>query len=392
MTDQVVTKSVLSTQYPVPSTQSEMVFPMCAFRSRILCYGLLGALSITLPNLPTAAAKPANFMMRARVDGKMLEGQPLYWTNSQMLLLGRDGQLHEFHPKKAKESRKTSPQFFGYNMREMKQQLYDQFGKTADITTTQHYIVVHPRGQKSEWAQRFEDLYRSFHRYFRVRGFSPKEPPYPLVAVVFRNQRDYYAYASKDGTPLAPGTLGHYSPQSNRVFLFDARQAGSGDWTTNAETIIHEATHQTAFNTGIHERFADAPRWLVEGLATMYEARGVYDYRSSDSRNARLNVGRLRDFQHFVKTRRKEGFMADLIASDVAFRRDATGAYAEAWALTFFLAETRPSEYAQYLARTANREAFTDYPRSERLADFQDVFHKDLKWLEAQLLRFIEDL
>ena len=41
-----------------------------------------------------------------------------------------------------------------------------------------------------------------------------------------------------------------------------------------SDTIIHEATHQTAYNVGVHARFADQPRWLVEGLAMMFEAEG----------------------------------------------------------------------------------------------------------------------
>jgi hypothetical protein len=84
--------------------------------------------------------------------------------------------------------------------------------------------------------------------------------------------------------------------------------------------------------------------------------------------------------------------MSQVIASDAAFRSDAIGAYAEAWALTFFLAETRPRPYSEYLVRTADREVLTDYTAQERIADFQDIFHKDLKWFEAQFLKYMDDL
>jgi hypothetical protein len=91
---------------------------------------------------PTAVA--ADFMFRARVDGKMLEGKPLFWSANQMLLLGRDGQLYDFNPKLAKESQKTSPRFFGYSQSEMKRELQKEFGKQFDVTATRHYLVVHP--------------------------------------------------------------------------------------------------------------------------------------------------------------------------------------------------------------------------------------------------------
>ncbi len=366
----------------------------CDSRARATTWLRRGLASMLLVTCGAAwqeasAAGPAKFMMRARVDGRMLEGQPLWWSTTQMMMLGRDGALYEFNPKQAKESQKTSPRFFGYEMREMKPALYRQFGRDSDITTTQHYIVVHPAGQKSTWADRFEKLYRSFVHYFRVRGFQPRDPKFPLVAVVFRTQREYYAHAAKQGSPLQQGTLGHYDTKSNQIFLFDTTTSG-GKWSDNAETIIHEATHQTAFNTGIHARFGGSPRWLVEGLATMFEAQGVWDSRSYQTQRDRINVGRLRDFKDFVKSRRREGFLQELIASDKAFRSDGHGAYAEAWALSFYLCETQPRKYCQYLARTARRESFTQYSASERVADFQAIFGKNLRWIEAQFLKYME--
>ena len=36
-------------------------------------------------------------------------------------------------------------------------------------------------------------------------------------------------------------------------------------------TVIHEATHQIAFNCGLHTRYADNPLWLTEGMALYFE-------------------------------------------------------------------------------------------------------------------------
>ena len=170
----------------------------------------------------------------------------------------------------------------------MKALLREEFDNRFSISTTQHFVVVHPRGQWSAWSDRLESLYRSFTHYMQVRGFRLSRPKYPLVAVVFRNQGDYYAHARAGGTPLQPGTLGHYDPASNRVFLFDA---GSKDWSANAETIIHEATHQSAFNVGVHRRFAEQPRWLVEGLGSE-DALAQHAKQSplGDSQPAKLKI------------------------------------------------------------------------------------------------------
>jgi hypothetical protein len=343
---------------------------------------------IAAPRLTSAA----EFMFRARVDGQMLEGKPLAWNSEQMLLLGRDGRLHDFNPKLAKEAEKTSPTFVPYSAAEMKTMLQQEFDSRFEVSTTRHYLVAHPRGQRDEWADRFEDLYNHFGHYFHVRGFALQEPPYPLVAVVFRDQAEFFQHATAGGTPLHPNTLGHYDPNSNRVFLFDVTAGkNKADWSENAITIIHEATHQTAFNVGVHRRFAAQPRWLVEGLATMFEAPGVWSGRYDQTQADRINRGRLEGFHKYVTSGRQPGSLAMLLTSDEAFRPDPDGAYAEAWALSFYLCETQPKLYAAFLEKTAQRPAFSDYPAADRMADFQAIFGGDLKMFEAKFLRFMQD-
>ena len=332
----------------------------------------------------------AEFMFRARVDGKLVEGKPLYWTDTQMFLLGRDGALYQFNPQEATESKKTSPHFFGYEMRFMKRSLREEFGGHFELTTTQHYIVVHPGGQKTLWAQRFEEFYRSFQHCFRVRGFLTQEPQYPLVAIVFRNQAEYYRHAATQRTPLQPGYLGHYDPQSNRVYLFDSSTTDQGDWSENARTIIHEATHQAAYNVGIHTRFTTTPRWLSEGLATLFESSGAWSSNPHRSQQARLNQRRFNDFRHHVRPKWHKGSLRMLVASDSAFQHDATGAYATAWALSFYLYETQPRQYCQYLEKSAARPMFSAYPAADRVADFELFFGDEWQMLEVKFLRYLK--
>jgi hypothetical protein len=353
------------------------------------------SLCLSAVGLTACAAQvcAADFMFRANVSGQVLEGKPLSWDAGQMMLLGRDGQLHQFNPKLAQDAVKTGPRFVGYTATEMKAALAQEFGGRFEVSTTGHYVVVHPRGQRDQWADRFEELYKRFGHYFRVRGFSLEEPPYPLVAIVYRDQDEYMRSAADSNTPMHPNTLGHYDPVTNRVFLFDATANESGaDWSENGDTIIHEATHQTAYNVGVHRRFAAGPRWLVEGLATMFEAPGVWSARYDHTQADRVNRGRLEGFREYVATRRQPGSLARMLTNDDAFRSDPDGAYAEAWALSFYLCETQPRLYADYLARTADRPVFSDYPAVERMADFQNIFDSDLKLFEAKFLRYMEDV
>ena len=351
------------------------------------------SLTLTLCCLSVSvdAQTPAPFMMHTHVGGETLEGQPLAWTDDQMLLLGRDGQLYEFAPQAAQKSKKTAGSFRGYSVTEMRDRLRGEFSESFDISNTQHFVVVHPRGEWSVWADRLETLYRSFNHYMSVRGFNLDEPRVPLVAVVFRNEGDYYRHAAASGTPMQPNTLGHYDPVSNRIFLFDEGLESDKDWSASIDTIIHEATHQTAYNVGVHRRFAEQPRWLVEGLAMMFEARGLWDARSTHTRKDRINRGRLDDFRYLLKGRSPSA-LPRLIASDDSFRSDPAAAYAEAWTLSFFLCETRPKEYCDYLARAGARKAFSKYPAKQRVVDFAHYFGSDFKQLDAELLRFVEEL
>ena len=111
-----------------------------------------------------------------------------------------------------------------------------------------------------------------------------------------------------------------------------------------------------------------------------------YDHTQAD----RVNRGRLESFRRYVADRRQPGALATLLTSDTPFRTDPDGAYAEAWALSFYLCETQPRLYAAYLEKTAQRPLFIDYPAAERSADFQSFFGNDLKLFDAKFLRYME--
>jgi len=333
-------------------------------------------------------------MLQLELNGQVIEGTPLSWSRSRIYLLGRDGRLWDFRPQAAKNFERTQSTFESYSAAHIRAQLTRELGREFEITGTGHYLVAHPRGQGNLWSQRFEDLYRSFVHFFSVRGFHLDEPEFPLVAIVWPTRNDFYRYAQRDGSTLPPGVLGYYSQISNRITLYDTG-VGSADpeaWQRDAETIIHEATHQTAFNTGVHLRFGNTPKWVVEGLGTLFEAPGVWNSRVHKNRSDRINRGRLEDFKRYAKTKRVVGSLAEFVSSDRRFSADVFAAYAEAWALTHYLIESRPRQFAEYLSRTTQREPFEAYPAPQRLADFMDVFGTDLRLLEAQFVRATEGL
>jgi len=354
---------------------------------------LFAALATAGLAAPTASAAPLEAMVQLRLQGQSIEGMPLAWDARKVHLLSRDGRLWEFAPNEAAEFRQTANRFRCYSPSEFRAALLRELGGQFEVSGTGHYLVAHPRGQRDRWAQRFEDLYRSFVHYFSVRGLRPQTPPFPLVGIVCRNRQQFDQYSASQGLPAASGVLGFYALKSNRISLYDRGDAGESDaWQKTASVILHEATHQVAFNTGLHNRHAPPPLWVAEGLATLFEAPGVYDSRHHTQRSDRINRGRFRDFRQAVAPNHKPELLQSIVASDQLFRASPGAAYAEAWALTFFLVETQPRKYSDYLARTAARPPFTDYTTDERVADFTTVFGDDWRMLEARFLRFMAGL
>lgn len=355
-------------------------------------YVLLSVAVLFVGLTPAGAGPPDPWMLELTLHGRKIEGTPLAWNKREVHLLGRDGRIWRFPPTEAKDFRKTSGRFQSYSTSELRAMLLGELGGDFEVSGTSHYLVAHPRGGRTQWAQRLEDLYRAFVHYFHVRGFDLEEPPCPLIGIVCRNRREFLEYRAGEGLPVGYGVVGYYSLESNRILLYDG-DGGSGDsanWRRNASTLIHEAAHQAAFNTGIHNRLTAPPVWVAEGLATMFEAPGLHNARAFPRESDRIHDAQLRNFKELVVGKVQPGLLAELIASDRLFATRPSAAYAMSWALTYYLVQTQPRRYADYLARTANRPTFPPYDASERTADFTAVFGEDWPMLEARFFRFMQ--
>ena len=201
---------------------------------------------------------------------------------------------------------------------------------------------------------------------------------------------------------------GYYSPRTNRVALFEtvgksvavsaidplsaSRSSVFGAIKTDLkETMIHEATHQVAYNIGLHSRVGETPRWVVEGMATVFEPEAMRTAAAGNLPKQRLNWERYVVFQNFVQTKRRPPkSLRSFIESEDLYESGVLDFYAQSWALTFFLVETRPRNYSAYLKRIAARDPFAEYPAKERLADFKETIHADVDWLDTQFVKYID--
>ena len=154
-------------------------------------------------------------------------------------------------------------------------------------------------------------------------------------------------------------------------------------------TLVHEATHQMAFNGGLHQRLAPVPLWLSEGVATYFEPPDLASDRGWKG-IGNVNTARLERFL----AHHRAGALEQIVLGDEPFRRpdEALDAYARAWALTFFLAQTRKAAFVDYLRTISRKEPLADDSQEERLRDFKTAFGASPKDLEEPLFKHMTRL
>lgn len=336
----------------------------------------------------SAAAGGNDWTLQLRVDGRSYEGRFVGRDDTHLMLQERDGSLRTFDLDRVSDWKKTSSSFAAKTYRELKGDLQSEFGRDFVITGASKYVVVHPLGGEA-WAERFDEIYRSFVRYFELRGLRLTSPEFPLIAVVFPDKQAFNAYAREQGFDLSPQVYGFYAPSTNRVYLFDRPTPGAshGSWELGRQIVYHEASHQLAYNTGLHSRTGQMPQWLVEGLGTYFETKSVWS-REPSTAQTRLHPDQAATYLACVAKRRGP-YLKSLVMSDDLFKSDALDAYALSWALTYYLTEQNAPQYLRYMQKIAALPPGAQYDAKRRLSDFEASFGDDWQLLEANVARLV---
>jgi hypothetical protein len=325
-----------------------------------------------------------------------------------ILVEDRAGRLWSITPDRLQSREPLVAAFLPFDATDLGASLQQELGGQFEIVTTKHYVICTSADRKyAEWVGAlFERLLRGFLAYWKRAGLELHEPAAPLPAIVFRTQQEYADFAARDVGPQLGGTAGYYSVRDNRIILYDLASAVGGGPAASADevnrrvaaapanvaTIVHEATHQIAFNCGLHTRYADNPMWLTEGLAMYFETP---DLRSGSGWQTagRLNVTRLARFRDYARNRRKEDSLSTLISSENRFRdpEAMVDAYSESWALSYFLVRTHRDKFVGYLKTLAAKPRLQwDSPEQRRM-EFEAAFG-DIAALELEFARYIQRL
>ena len=389
-----------------------MMIPYRKFFLTVVCFLIVAG--------PAAAIDRVTFTPSAKNDrGKIvklpsqtIEGRTLHKYRGGRLMQTADGRLwivpSSWNPSVKSDNRPFKPLTADELAESVKKELPPGFQSFK----TKHYVILYSTSRVyAQWCgSLFERLYMAFQNFWRRKGFKLKEPEFPLVAIVFENQNDYINHAYKElglTKEQTKSVIGFYNIKTNRMVMSDltntsgimAQQKGTAAQinhilsqpraATLTSTIVHEATHQIAHNCGIHARLADNPLWFVEGLALYFETPDL-----SSSKGWRgignLNPTRMRDFINYVRKGRPGNSIETLLRDgkrihDLSL---AQNGYAEAWALTYFLAKQRPKEYVKYVKEVCDKPPFLKDSPEKRVKTFTDIFG-DLDKLDQEFMRYM---
>jgi hypothetical protein len=327
-----------------------------------------------------------------------------------LLLETADGRIWTMLPDQIQSRASDDDEFHYLRRDELAASVLAELPQGFRVHETAHYLICYNTSRAyAQWCGAlFERLYRAFFNFWRRQGVKLDEP-HVLVALVLRDRESYVAYGRDELGGAAGSIIGYYSLATNRITTYDLtgieQLREPGDRTSSTKTInqilarpsaartvatvIHEATHQLAFNSGLQRRFADNPLWLSEGLAIYFEAPDL-----SSSRGWRgiggLHAARLQTMRQYLPARPQDSLFT-LLATDERLRdtQQADVAYAEAWSLCYFLMRQRKEQFAAYLQHLADKPVLGQDPAEQRLAEFERFFGQSWRELDADFIRAI---
>lgn len=321
------------------------------------------------------------------------------------LLLDADGALVVISPDQFQSLEELTEPLAITPARELGEKVLGEMPVGSKFFTTDHYVVCYNTTETyARWnASLYEKRLAGFLKFWQSKGLKLQKPRFPLVAMIFATKDDYVAYAKKDFEG-SEGTFGYYHQSKNRLASYDLTGVEGGlpagvkvnrdallstilsrpEAERTVSTVIHEASHQMAFNCGLQTRLGDNPLWLSEGLATFFETPA--------------GIGKLNTFNYsnLIQTlpSRTPDSITNLLIDDSRLRNAETTtlAYAESWGMFHFLVNSNPKGMVKYLSLVRTLPIGFPANSKERLALFQSCFGEDLDKIERDFIKHIRKI
>ncbi|MCX7385400.1 MAG: DUF1570 domain-containing protein [Planctomycetales bacterium] len=305
--------------------------------------------------------------------------------NSAVLLEERNGRLHQISAGQIQAREDTAEPF-------------------VRITETAHYVVCsNSAPEYVEFCGKLlEVVFDQYFLFMAEQKIEVTAPIQRLPIVIFASSGEFQTFAAKQHPEISfADTPGYYSVTDNQTLLLDltgdrsVRSASTirrrlSEKPLQVATVVHEAVHQLAFNSGLQVRMADNPLWISEGLAMYFETTSS---RSSLlwNRPGLVNRRHQPGFMKLLDDHHVSGTMNTLIESDSAFMDSAEmpAAYGKAWALTHFLVREKKVEMQKYLVTLSQRKPMVGLNDAARTQEFLAAFGKLPDEMEEELVSYI---
>ena len=326
-------------------------------------------------------------------------------TGSAVLVEERNGMLHQIPSRQIKSRDDAETLFAPFTSTELAKDLLTQVPAGFEITETEHYVLC--SNSAAEYVEFCGKLLESvFDQYFRLMAdlkVDVSAPVRKLPIVIFASASDFQAFAKKQHPEISfDDTPGYYSVPDNQTLLLDLTGDRSirsatiirkrlAEKPVQVATVVHEAVHQLAFNSGLQVRLADNPLWLSEGLAMYFES-GVSRSSLLLSRPGVVNPRHHPTFMKLVQDNRISGGLKSLMESDLAFQNAAEmpAAYAKSWALTHYVMREEQVGMQKYLQDISLRKPMIGLTAAQRTQEFQDAFGKLPDEMEREIVSYMK--
>ena len=305
-----------------------------------------------------------------------------------LMLRSDDGRIWTVQPDQIIDRQSDDKELSPLTSDEMAERMKREMPSGFAVYRTSHYVIVHNTTDAyvRQVGLLFERLHKGFYTYWKNQGWKLPEPRFPLVALVLADRKDFLKHAGAEVGDTAKMVIGYYHLSSNRMTT-----SFMPNLERNIATIIHEATHQLAYNCGLQTRFADNPMWVSEGLAMFFEST---DLKSATGWRAigRINRVNLDRWRRYLPNRPGDSLVS-LLSDDSRFRRSETAAsaYGESWALTYFLLKTRKKDFVQYMRALSEGKPMVELTARERIELFESTF-APLDEIDRSLVQYMRRL
>jgi len=318
-----------------------------------------------------------------------------------LLLMTADSHYHPIDKQSVLQHTSDSAPFEYDDKDVLSRALQREFGSQFYVQSSAHYVICSssPAAHTNRCTAALERLFKGFFAYWKNRGLPLTYSPNRLVIVLHGNRDIYQQHAQNELGDAVSSVRGYYSQKTNRVNLLTIDVAPGNGISGGASgvlaartmaTVIHEATHQLSYNSGLQTRLAPHPLWFSEGLAVFFEPPHLKTQAGYQPIGAvsPLHLSTYRGASRVRKVMKLE----ELVSHDRTFRNSATIrlAYAQSWALTYFLIRTRRGEFLTYLQTQGAKQSLSADTPELRLRDFEEAFGGTMRELQREFQRYMQ--